>query len=114
MARRKKEKEEDPDKIERLSNETKKSVIAILLIGLAAILILARFSKAGPVGDFIYIGLNMLLGWGYYLIPFIFLLVAFLFLLSHQRKFVGMTFLGAGSFIVAGLGLIDIVFPGKG
>jgi len=114
MARKKKEKEEGAEKIERLSNETKKSVIAILLLGLAAILILARFNKAGPVGNFIYIGLNMLLGWGYYLIPFIFLLVAFLFLLSHQRKFVGMTFLGAGSFIVAGLGLIDIVFPGKG
>ena len=115
MARKKKDIEkEELTNIERLSNETKKSVIAILLIGLATVLILARFSKAGPVGDFIYVGLNMLLGWGYYLVPFIFLLVAFLFLLSHQKKFVGMTFLGAGSFIIFGLGLIDILFSGKG
>lgn len=115
MARKKKDIEKEGlTGIERLSNETKKSVIAILLIGLATILILARFSKAGPVGDFVYIGLNMLLGWGYYLVPFIFLLVAFLFLLSHQRKFVGMTFLGAGAFIISGLGLIDILLAGKG
>lgn len=115
MTRKKKDaKKEELTGIERLSNETKKSVIAILLIGLATILILARFGKAGPVGDFVYIGLNMLLGWGYYLVPFIFILVAFLFLLSHQRKFVGMTFLGAGAFMISGLGLIDILFAGKG
>ncbi|MDP3901731.1 MAG: DNA translocase FtsK [bacterium] len=94
--------------------ETKKSILAILLLALAVVLMLARFNQAGPAGDFIYSALATLLGWGYYLVPFIFILIAILFLAYHQKKFVSMTFFGATIFIIAGLGIIDITLPERG
>jgi len=36
----------------RLHPDAKKSVLAVLLIAFAIILVLARFEKAGPAGDF--------------------------------------------------------------
>lgn len=97
-----------------LKPETKESIIAILLFCLAVILMLARFKKAGPVGDFIYAGLAQFFGWGYYLIPFISLVIGALFLISQQKKLVGVTFLGASFFVISGLGLIDIILPERG
>lgn len=98
----------------KIAPETKKSVAAILLIGLAAVLILASLNRAGPAGNFLFIVLEKLFGWGYYLIPAAALLVALLFLLTKERKFMSITFMGALCFIVFGLGLIDVVFPEQG
>jgi len=98
----------------KLSPGTRKSVIAILLLGAAAVLLLASFGKAGPAGDFLFNVLYKLFGWGYYLWPSIALLLAFSFLLSHEEKFLGMTLLGVIGFITSGLGIIDVVFPQKG
>ena len=94
--------------------ETKKSVAAILLIGLAALLILASLDRAGPAGNFLFKTLGKLFGWGYYLIPGVALTVAVLFLLTKERKFMGITFVGALCFIVFGLGFMDVVFPEGG
>src|SRR3989344_1094506 len=98
----------------KIHSETKNSLIAIALIGIAVILILAAVDKAGPVGRFIYVILQNLFGWGYYMLPTIAVLVAFLFLIARQRVFVVTSFLGAALFIVSGLGLIDIIFENKG
>ena len=94
--------------------ETKNSIVAIFLIGLALILVLAAFQKAGPVGGFIHLVLNNLFGWGYYLLPTIAVLVALFFLFSRQKVLIGTSMIGAVLFIISGLGLIDIVFPGQG
>src|SRR3989344_6044812 len=69
----------------RLHPETKKSVWAVVFFGL-----------------------------GYYLLPLILFVVAGVFLVSDRRKIYQITFFGAVLFILAGLGLIDIVFPDKG
>ena len=100
-----------PSPLAKVSSETKKSVIGILLIGLSIVLMLAAFHAAGPAGDFIYNVLDKLLGIGYYLIPAILLLVGILFLLSHERKFFGIVFFGMLGFVLSGLGLIDVIFP---
>jgi len=113
MARHKSKKNKER-KQEHLTSETKRSIIAVLLIGLALILMLASFNKAGPAGGLIYSGLSMLLGWGYYLLPFVSFLIAGLFLLSHQKRISMLTFVGASLFIVSGLGLIDILLPEHG
>lgn len=105
---RKKSKE---NKTRLISPETKSSVIAVFLIGLTAILILASFQKAGPVGGFIYNILEGLFGWGYFLFPIISLFVAALFILTKERIFFGVTLIGAVIFVLSGLGLIDIIFP---
>ncbi len=96
--------------------ETEQSILAIILIGLAAVLILASFHNAGPAGEFIFKALSKLFGLGYYLFPTIFLIVAGAFLSSREQKHGGiaMTFFGAILFIFSGLGLIDIISPDKG
>ncbi len=98
----------------KIHSETKNSLIAVLLAGIAVILVLAAVDKAGPVGRFVYLILQNLFGWGYYLLPTIAALIAFLFLVARQKVFVTTSFLGAALFIVSGLGLIDILFENKG
>lgn len=92
---------------------TKQSVIAVLLIGLAIILLLASFEKAGPVGKIIYLILGQAFGAGYYILPAIAFLMALAFLFSTQQKFFGVTFLGAVIFLLSALGLLDIIFPDR-
>ena len=79
----------------KIHSETKNSLIAVLLAGIAVILVLAAVDKAGPVGRFVYLILQNLFGWGYYLLPTIAALIAFLFLVARQKVFVTTSFLGA-------------------
>lgn len=96
--------------------ETERSILAVIFIAFSAILILASAHNAGPVGEDIFSGLTKLFGLGYYLFPTIFLIMAGVFFsVSEQKdKKFGMTFLGALLFVGAGLGLIDILYAGKG
>ncbi|MEE8131769.1 MAG: DNA translocase FtsK 4TM domain-containing protein [Candidatus Paceibacterota bacterium] len=98
----------------RLHPETKKSVWAIVFLGIAVIFILASFQNAGPVGNFIYKVFEKLFGLGYYLLPTIFLIMAGVFLFSERKKIYQITFIGAILFVLSGLGLIDIIFQDKG
>ncbi|TSC89710.1 MAG: putative cell division FtsK/SpoIIIE [Parcubacteria group bacterium Gr01-1014_3] len=97
-----------------INPETKNSIVAILLAGLSVVLFLAAFDKAGPAGRLIYMGLNYLFGWGYYLVPTISLLVAALFLFNRKNVFIGSSLIGSALFIISGLGLIDIIFNHQG
>ncbi len=98
----------------RVSPETKQSIFAVLLVGVAALLLLARFDLAGPVGGIAFRLLERLVGWGYYLLPAIALTVAIFFLARRSRSFVGITLLGALLFVLTGLGLIDLTVPERG
>lgn len=98
----------------RLHSETKKSIWAVVFFGIAAILILASFKSAGPFGNFLYLFFEKLFGWGYYLLPLIFLILSGVFLASERRKIYAITFLGATIFVFAGLGLMDVIWPEKG
>src|SRR3989344_6163686 len=97
-----------------LHPEAKKSVFAIIFIGLTVFLLLASFKQAGPAGNFIYRTLNRLLGWGYYLLPTILLITALAILASKQRKIFGITLLGAVLFVISGLGIIDLLVSDAG
>ncbi len=97
-----------------LRPETKKGIWAMVFFGIAVILILANFKNAGPLGNFLYLLFEKLFGWGYYLLPLIFLVLGLVFLVSERRKIHKITFLGAILFILSGLGLIDVVFPKRG
>ena len=98
----------------RLHPETKKSVWAVVFFGLGVILLLAKFNNAGPLGAFVYNFLEGFFGWGYYLLPLILFVIAGVFLSSDRRKIYQITFFGAVLFVLAGLGLIDIIFPDRG
>ncbi|MBI4160191.1 DNA translocase FtsK [Candidatus Wolfebacteria bacterium] len=98
----------------RLHHETKKSIWALVLIGIGLVLILARFGSAGPFGNFTFIILDGLFGVGYLLVPVILFVLGGALLASEGRQFYRMTLAGAALFVLAGLGLIDIIFPAEG
>lgn len=97
----------------RLHPETKKSVWALVFLGIAVLFILAGFENAGPFGNFLYRFFDKVFGWGYYLLPLTFLILTGVFLTSERQRIYQITFLGALLFVLAGLGLIDVVFPQK-
>ncbi len=93
--------------------DTKKSVGAVLLVGVTIVMLLAGFAKAGPAGELFYNTFFYLFGWGYYLFPMVALLVAGTLFLAQSGIFLLTTILGATGFVTSGLGLIDIIFPGE-
>lgn len=96
----------------KLHPETKNSVLAVIFIGIAAILILGGLGEAGPAGNYIYEFLNEFLGWGYYLIPTILVIISVnFFIKGERRKLVWITVLGGILFVLSGLGIMDIVSP---
>ncbi len=98
----------------KLRHETKKSVIAVILIVLAVIFFLASFKNAGPLGTLIYKGLGIFLGWGYFVLPGSLLFVAGVLLFSERQKIAGITFAGGTLLLLSVLGLIELIFEGKG
>ncbi|MDP3880708.1 MAG: DNA translocase FtsK [bacterium] len=105
--------EKGEGRVSRLSRDTKKSILGLLLIGLSLILFLAAFAKAGPAGDFLYEILSKLFGVGYYLVPIICLVVGILFLATHEKKFFSVVFGGMSLFVLSGMGLIDVLAKDK-
>ncbi len=95
----------------RLHHEVKKSIWALIFFGFALILILARFHRAGPAGEFFFRMLNGLFGVGYFLLPGILVILGVVFLASERRRIYASTFAGALLFILSGLGLLDIIIP---
>lgn len=98
-----------------LRSDTKKSIWAVIFLAISMILLLASFQSAGLVGGFLYRFFENLFGWGYYLLPLTFLIMAGVFLTSEHehRRIHKMVFIGAVIFIFAGLGLLDLVFENK-
>jgi len=98
-----------------ISPDTERSILGIIATAIALIFILAAFHKAGPAGEAIYNSLTVLFGFGYYLFPTIFLVIAAVFIFEkEQNRNLTITVIGAALFISAGLGLIDVLFPEKG
>ncbi|MEZ4156873.1 MAG: DNA translocase FtsK [Candidatus Paceibacterota bacterium] len=106
-------KEEVEEKESKLSRDTKRSILGLVLLAISLILILAAFNGAGPVGDLLFKGLYALLGIGYFLVPLISLIVGILFLATHEQKFFSVVFFGMTLFVLSGLGLIDVLAEEK-
>ena len=110
----KKNKKVQKDEPKGLHPETKASVLAIAFIGIAIILILSSFHKAGLVGDYVYKGLDTLFGWGYFLVPIALILASLNALASNKSFLATPTIVGAIFVIISGLGTLDIVATGNG
>ncbi len=106
--------EDKNGKIRKLHPDTARSIWAVACLGVALILSLAGFHKAGPVGEWIFFVLNYLLGWGYFLLPIVFLVMAGILFAYDRKTWVGLTTLGAVFFVFSVLGLIHIYSPGSG
>src|SRR3990172_4679367 len=114
MSRKRRKKYSKNSGMNQVHPGAKTSVIAIGTIGFAVVLLLAAFAKAGPAGEVIFKLLDKAFGWGYYLVPLILIVLGLGALSQVKRTAMGTTFVGAGFFIAAGLGIIDIIYPDKG
>jgi S-DNA-T family DNA segregation ATPase FtsK/SpoIIIE len=97
-----------------LHPDTKKSIWSVLLIGIAVLLALAGFGKAGPGGQLLFLFLRNLLGVGYFILPLAFLFVAGILLFSDRHRVLTVTLLGTGLMVLSILGIVELVFPGEG
>ena len=99
-----------------LNVEIKNSIYAILFLCLALILILSSFNLAGPIGRLIFKIFDYLLGWGYFVLPILFLLISFNFFRSLTEKINLTTFTFQGCFFIllSILSLVEIFANGKG
>jgi len=98
----------------RLHPDVKKSVWAVAFLGVALILTLAAWGKAGPAGSLIHDIFQTLFGWGYFILPLALTLSAVVLLSSERERVLGITSLGAALLIFSFLGLVQIASPGNG
>ena len=105
-------KEESSDKS--VSREALRGVTAIFLVAMAIFLILARLEIGGVAGAMFYKYLSWLLGIGYFLLPLSLILLAILIFQSFERKFGIIQMASMLVFLLSGLGMINIGFPGDG
>lgn len=94
--------------------ETKRAIFAILFFVAATLFILASLDKAGLVGTVLYTWLTKILGIGYFLVPIVFTMLGIAFLKSLDQRFPAVKIAGSLIFVLAGLGIIEVVQQGKG
>jgi len=99
-----------------LNVEIKNSLYAILFLCLALILILSSLNLAGPIGRGIFKVFDYLLGWGYFVLPILLLLISFVFFrsLSEKINLTAFTFQGCFFILLSTLSLLEIFTNGKG
>lgn len=93
-----------------LKDETKHSILSIFTLTIATILTLSGFGVAGMAGRTIFNFLSMLLGAGYFLMPLVLFLAGIALLLSKRPHFIASTTIGAGLFLLSGLGATELIF----
>lgn len=107
--KKKKEKNSEATKpILDLARETKKGIWAVFFSGLAIVIILSFWHQAGVFGEYVYSSFNYLFGWGYIVLPLIFILIAFEFLRSERQYLYFTTLFGASIFFVSLLALFEL------
>lgn len=104
----------EPRSEERLHPDTKKSIWAIIFLGLAVVFALAAFAKAGPLGDFLYKWFATFFGAGYFMLPAGLIFMAAALLLTERQRIVSVTALGVALVILSVLGLIELAAVGSG
>ncbi|MDO8443538.1 MAG: DNA translocase FtsK 4TM domain-containing protein, partial [Candidatus Azambacteria bacterium] len=115
MVKRKKAKKASYDYTKKplfdLEAQTKKAILAILFFGFAIVIILSIWHRAGPFGEMIFGGFHYLFGWGYFVLPAVFLMMAFEFLKSRRKHIFFATIFGAILLFVSTLGILELLFP---
>ncbi|MCX6703278.1 MAG: DNA translocase FtsK 4TM domain-containing protein [Candidatus Zambryskibacteria bacterium] len=112
MGRKKKleEKKEDSENslFTYLQEETLQGIIAVLFFVLATFFTLAGFSSGGKVGLWTYDFLKNLFGYGYWLLPLLFLILCISFFNSLKKKLALTHSIGGLLFFCSALALLNI------
>ncbi len=93
-----------------LEEQTKKAILAILFFSFAVIVLLSIWHKAGPFGELALKSFGFLFGWGYFILPVIFLMMTYEFLKSRRRHLYFATIFGALLFFISILGISELYF----
>ena len=113
MARKKKiDKEsngENPSVFRLTSRETFNTILGILALVISIFLLLGAFGLAGRVGTITFEILSYLFGWGYYLMPIVFLTLAVSFIHEREKNVAVPQFIGATLLFLSSLGLVNLV-----
>ncbi len=112
--KRKKNIKRDSERYSFIRTETFQSILAVLMFVAAIFISLAFFGKAGVVGATVAKILKPLLGWGYFILPLIFIIIGASFLLSVQKRIALPQILGGVLFFLSGMGALEIIFEDKG
>ncbi|PIQ75457.1 MAG: cell division protein FtsK [Candidatus Portnoybacteria bacterium CG_4_8_14_3_um_filter_40_10] len=100
-----------------LADETKKGIIAILVFVFALISILSVFSGNNLPHNFLYyfyqFGVLIFGSAGYFLLPLASILVGVAMLMSIHKDIYGTPFIGIGIFLIALLGIFQLVLTGR-
>jgi S-DNA-T family DNA segregation ATPase FtsK/SpoIIIE len=92
----------------KLKPETKHGILAVVFFVLALLFFMSAFGMAGVAGKFIYKIFYFLFGFGYALLPVLFILLGSTFIKSEGPNFGLRRTLSAIMFLLSGLGLITI------
>ncbi len=109
-----KEQEKKTSFVSALKKETTEGIIAIVFIIIAIFLCLAPLHKSGIVGEKTFSILTYLVGFGYYILPVILLVLGVSFIKSLSHNLAWPKMIGGAIFTLSGIGLIDLVFAGQG
>jgi S-DNA-T family DNA segregation ATPase FtsK/SpoIIIE len=94
--------------IKKLKTETIHTIWGVVFFVLSLLLFMSLFNVAGPAGQFIYDFFNYILGYGYILLPILFILLGWSFV-KAERPDIGWTrAISSITFLLSGLGLIDV------
>lgn len=96
------------EKFSDLHPETKKTAVGVIFLALSAISALSYFRLAGWFGDVFYNLFDLLLGYGFFLIPILFLILALIFLFSRRPNLYFSTIFGASIFLISVLALMEV------
>jgi len=99
---------------EQLREETVQGVLAILFFVISLFFILSSFGIAGVVGRVVFNFFHTLFGWGYFLIPILFLALSISFFRDLEKRFAGTQIFGSIILFFSSLGLIDIFTDNRG
>ncbi|KKT96118.1 MAG: cell division FtsK/SpoIIIE [Parcubacteria group bacterium GW2011_GWA2_45_15] len=90
------------------SRETANGIFGVFSIVLSIFLLLGAFGLAGRAGTVVYDWLSYLFGFGYYLLPVVFLLLAASFLREQERDFAMPQIFGSLVLFLSSLGLVNL------
>ncbi|PIT90926.1 cell division protein FtsK [Candidatus Kaiserbacteria bacterium CG10_big_fil_rev_8_21_14_0_10_49_17] len=116
MAKKKKKEKENRISavFEDLREDTRAGIWGVLLFVVAIFLVLSALGYAGIAGNASYDGLTYLFGIGYFLLPFLALLIALSFFRAFDNPFTTLKAITAAIFLFSGLGLIEMIIPERG
>lgn len=101
---------------ETLDTEVKNSLLAVLFLAISLVLLLSAFDLAGPFGKNVFKILDYLLGWGYFILPGLLIVIAINYLRSLTKKINlnFFTFLGCFLILLSLLSISEIFLKEKG